>query len=466
MRDTLFALLKQPSCALRVGALWKSELRPKHDLCEAGGPLLAVDSSAFKFTYAAAPCDLPKREALMICIKLLAGVAWLIGGVMNSPKPGIAEAAQDGRGGSAAQGQAVSVFGAADGLRAFFTVADVLRRAQSGALEAFGLGLQESPYQIVTTGSYWCLRDYVTRSTSPSLLIVAAPIKRPYIWDIAPSVSAIRRCLQEGFHVYLIEWTPEADRTQNSGLDEHSKAISECVAMITRQAGGRRPYLTGHSLGGTLAGIFSALEPASVRGLVLLGAPLCFEPATSKFRDALVALLPSDVSEADSFPGSLLSYMAALAAPGTFFWSRLLDAALSVTDGRALEIHALVERWSLDEVAVPGKLVHQITQWLFRENRFCRGTLEVCGAVVGSSSLSVPTFAVVNTADEIAPLTSIKACIDAMPVTDARIIKYPGETGVGLQHLGVLVGRQAHARVWPEIIAWLKGHKPDPGCRD
>jgi hypothetical protein len=27
-----------------------------------------------------------------------------------------------------------------------------------------------------------------------------------------------------------------------------------------------------------------------------------------------------------------------------------------------------------------------------------------------------------------------------------------------LQHLGILVGRQAHARVWPEIIAWLKGH--------
>jgi polyhydroxyalkanoate synthase len=27
-----------------------------------------------------------------------------------------------------------------------------------------------------------------------------------------------------------------------------------------------------------------------------------------------------------------------------------------------------------------------------------------------------------------------------------------------LQHLGVLIGRQAHARVWPEIIAWLNGH--------
>jgi polyhydroxyalkanoate synthase len=333
----------------------------------------------------------------------------------------------------------------------------VLRRAQSEALGAFGFRPQECPYQIVASGSHWRLRDYCTQSALPALLVVAAPIKRPYIWDIAPSVSAIRRLLREGFHVYLIEWTPEADRTLNSDLDEHSKAISECVAMITSQAGSGRPYLIGHSLGGTLAGIFSALEPASIRGLVLLGAPLCFEPATSKFRDALVALLPSEISETDPFPGSLLSCMAALAAPGTFIWSRLMDAALSITDGQALETHALVQRWSLDEVALPGKLMHEIMQWLFRENRFCRGTLEICGVAVGPSRLSIPTLAVVNTEDEIAPLTSIKPCIDAMPVTDKRIINYPGETGVGLQHLGILVGRQAHARVWPEITTWLSG---------
>lgn len=339
-----------------------------------------------------------------------------------------------------------------------FTFADILRRAQSGAIGAFGLGPRECPYRIMASGTHWRLRDYAPQAPSPSLLIVAAPIKRPYIWDLAPSVSAIRRFLQEGFHVYLIEWTEEAERTQNRGLDEHSKAISECVAMITRQAGGRRPCLVGHSLGGTLAGIFSASEPASIQGLILLGAPLCFEPATSKFRDALVALLPSDVSEADPFPGSLLSCIAALAAPGTFIWSRLMDAALSVTDSRALEIHALVERWSLDEVALPGRLVHQILQWLFRENRFCREDLKVCGAVVGPSRLSVPTLVVVNTADEIAPLTSIKPCVDAMPVTDARIIEYPGEPGVVLQHLGILIGRQAHRHVWPDIIAWLNSH--------
>ncbi len=342
--------------------------------------------------------------------------------------------------------------------RAPFMIGDILRRAQSEAIGAFGLNPQECPYRIAASGTHWHLRDYAAQPTSQSLLIVAAPIKRPYIWDLAPRVSAISRCLREGFHVYLVEWVPEAGRTQNCGLDEHAKAIAECVAMITREAAGTRPYLIGHSLGGTLAAIFSALAPASIQGLILLGAPLCFEPATSKFRDALVALLPPDISEADPFPGSLLSCMAALAAPGTFIWSRLLDAALSVTDRRALEIHALVERWSLDEVPLPGKLVHQIMQWLFRENRFCRGTLEVCGTVVGPSTLSVPTLAVVNTADEIAPLTSIKPCIDALPVTDARFIEYKGEIGVGLQHLGILVGREAHGSVWPEIVSWLRAH--------
>lgn len=342
--------------------------------------------------------------------------------------------------------------------RAPFIIGDILRRAKATAIGTFGPSLNEHPYQVAASGSHWCLRDYAPQSTSPSLLIVAAPIKRPYVWDITPSVSAIGRCLNDGFHVHLIEWTPGIARTRSIGIEEHSKAISECVAMITRHDGGRRPFLIGHSLGGTLAAIHGASAPQDLEGLILLGAPLCFETGTCKFRDALVALLPTEVSEADEFPGSLLSCMAALAAPGTFIWSRLVDAALSAADRQALEIHALVERWSLDEVALPGKLVHQIMQWLFRENRFCRGTLQVYGSFVGPSTLTVPMLAVVNTADEIAPLTSIKPCLDAVPIEDAQIIEYPGEVGVGLQHLGVLVGRQAHARVWPEIIAWLKAH--------
>jgi len=342
--------------------------------------------------------------------------------------------------------------------RAQFSWTDVLRCAQGGAFEAFGLGPAECPYRILASGPHWRLRDYADQDTSSPILIVAAPIKRPYIWDLAPSVSAIRYCMRNRLHVYLLEWMPASRDIANNGLDEYGQAISECIAEITAEPRGATPFLVGHSLGGTLAAIFAALAPQSARGLVLLGAPLCFQPATSHFRDALVSLVPSALSETDPFPGSLLSHMSALASPDTFIWSRLMDTAFSIADYHALDIHGRVERWALDEVPLPGKLVHEIVEWLYRENRFCRGILKIGKTLVGPFSLSVPTLAVVNTADDVAPLASVEPFIDAMPTGNGRIIEYLGEVGVCLQHLGILVGRWAHAHVWPEIISWLNSH--------
>ncbi|HEY4774696.1 MAG TPA: alpha/beta fold hydrolase [Xanthobacteraceae bacterium] len=340
--------------------------------------------------------------------------------------------------------------------RAQFGMTDIVRRVQGDIVGAFGLGPDECPHRIMASGPHWRLREYGDHDASRALLIVAAPIKRPYIWDLAPSVSAIRHCLRHGLRVYLVEWMP-ASRKSNAGLAECARAISDCIATVA-EAAHCKPVLIGHSLGGTLAAIYGALAPESVRGLVLLGAPLCFQPATSPFRDALVSLVPPDLPDADPFPGSLLSHLSALASPSTFIWARLMDAALSVADHHAMEIHARVERWALDEVPLPGKLVHQIVEWLYRENRLCRGILQVGDACVGPATLTVPTLAVANMRDEIAPLASMKPLIDAMPIEDVGIMEYPGETGVCLQHLGILVGRQAHAQVWPQIIAWINGH--------
>jgi polyhydroxyalkanoate synthase len=345
---------------------------------------------------------------------------------------------------------------ALNALRAQFALNDILRRVQGDAAAAFGLGPSECSYQVMASGPYWRLRDYGGRGST--LLIVAAPIKRPYIWDLAPSVSAIRYCLQRGLHVCLLEWMPASRDTSCNGLDEYALAMSDCVAKVTVDARGAKPILAGHSLGGTLAAIYGAAAPDSIRALVLLSAPLCFQPNESRFRDALVSLVPPALSDADPFPGSLLSHMSALASPSTFVWSRLMDSVLSVTDPHAMDIHARVERWALDEVPLPGKLVHQIIDRLYRDNCLCRGTLKVNGTLVGPAGLSVPTRAVVNTADEVAPLVSVEAFVDAMPARDVEIIKYPGEVGVCLQHLGILVGRQAYARVWPEILSWLNSH--------
>jgi hypothetical protein len=121
-----------------------------------------------------------------------------------------------------------------------------------------------------------------------------------------------------------------------------------------------------------------------------------------------------------------------------------------------LDVHPRIERWALDEVLLPGKLVNQILQWLYREDRFCHGILTVLDRTVGPASIEIPMLAIVNVADEIAPLTSVAPFIDKMPVKDTRIVELPNEIGVCLPHLGTLVGRTPYA---------LPGAAPSVRCR-
>ncbi|MFZ1991635.1 MAG: hypothetical protein WAW96_17915, partial [Alphaproteobacteria bacterium] len=79
-----------------------------------------------------------------------------------------------------------------------YALMDIWRRAQGDALAALGYDARESDYRIIASNAFWRLREYSGSGAGPVLLIVAAPIKRPYIWDFAPSASVVRLCLQDG----------------------------------------------------------------------------------------------------------------------------------------------------------------------------------------------------------------------------------------------------------------------------
>ena len=234
--------------------------------------------------------------------------------------------------------------------------------------------------------------------------------------------------------MHLLEWRPASRDTGNYGFDDCALAISDCVTKVSAVAGGSKPFIIGHSLGGTLAAIYGAFSPESIRGLVLLGAPLCFRAEESPFRDALISLVPSQLFRRGAISGfALITHECDSFALCVRVVERLSDAALSLTDLRAMDIHLRVECWALDEVPISGRLVHQLIDWLYRENRLCsRGILQVQKALIGPINLSAPMLAVVNTADDVAPLASVKPFVEGMPTKRVQIIEYPGEQGVCL----------------------------------
>jgi len=196
---------------------------------------------------------------------------------------------------------------------------DTLRQLQGDGLGRLGLGPTECRYQIVAASARWRLRVYAGATAGPSLLIVAAPIKRPYIWDLADRVSVVRHCLRHRLRVYLLEWMWPSPGDKDAGLADYvGRSIGEAVATVTQEAGGTRPFIMGHSLGGTLAAIFTALDPPSVRGLVLLSTPLSFASGSCRFRDPIVAMVPPTLSAMEIVPGSLLSQLSVMASSDLF----------------------------------------------------------------------------------------------------------------------------------------------------
>lgn len=325
------------------------------------------------------------------------------------------------------------------------------RGLQARTLDLFGYGVHECAYDVVACGPRWRLRRYRGEATGAPLLMVPAPIKRAYIWDLAPAVSAVRFCLDRQLDVHLLEWLPPPDG--HDGIEAHAQAILTAGAAMAAETAGGAPVVIGHSLGGPLAAIACALEPTFARGLVLLAAPLSFEPGSSPFRDIVVAQ-PDRVSQDDTVPGAQFAQSCAMLSPGTFLWSRWADGALSLADPAALGLHMRIERWALDEMPLPGRLVHEIVEWLYRENRFARGTLVIGERTLGPRSLGIPLLAVVNPADEIGPRAAIEPFFARM-AGNTGIIENPVEIGVGLQHLAILAGRQAHAQTWPRIADWI-----------
>jgi polyhydroxyalkanoate synthase subunit PhaC len=335
-----------------------------------------------------------------------------------------------------------------------FAAADEMRRWYGLVLDLW-LARTETPSRLLLERSGMKLRDYGDEGNRPSLLIIPAPIKKPYIWDLTPSVSTVLACLQAQFRVYVLEW-PETPNGPDNGLAVYvDELILECAKAI-----GERAVFAGHSLGGTLATIFASRHPKHVRALILLEAPLSFSGDAGAIAN-LIRMVPATdaLRYVSAYPGTVLNALSLAASPESFLWWRWRDLLLSAGDPAALRTHLLVERWTLDEYAMPSALFADVVD-LYREDRFLRGTLLVEGQTAAPRNLTMPVLAVVDPESDVVPPSSVMPFLDALPHRNWTLLHYEPDIGVSLRHVGVLAGRNARRILWPEILAWIRTSSP------
>ena len=388
---------------------------------------------------------------------------------------------------------------------------DRSRQARGQLLERAGYGPRETAFTILHAEPGLKLRSYGGAPGGRPVLLVPAPIKRAYIWDLAPGISVVQRWLERGYRVYLAEWVPlddapagQADAADvgpdlggnngnsvsagtghdtgpgadpGTGSDTRfettvagfglagygDRLLARCRDAIRQDSGKDQVVIAGHSLGGILAAIHACLYPEAVAATVLLEAPLGFDPATDPFAP-LIKATPDARRIADAFgqvPGSFLNMMSAAAEPQAFGWERLLDRTMSMTSPQALRSHMQVERWTHDEFPLPGPLFVDLVESLYRQDAFTRGALAIGARTIGPRDLRTPLVSVFDPRSKVIPPQSVQPFHAAASSPDKLLLDYSGDIGVNLQHVGVLVGRNAHARIWPAIFDWLDAQLGD-----
>jgi polyhydroxyalkanoate synthase subunit PhaC len=347
---------------------------------------------------------------------------------------------------------------ASSALAQAFWASDDARRARGRVLDRLGFGPEPRPSRTVWRWRGWHLLAYQPANRRHgAILVVPAPIKAAYIWDLTPGSSAVERLLSTGLQVYKVIWQrPEAD-DESLGLAQYAgAALGECLDTIRAETGQTNAFLAGHSLGGTLAAIFASLYPGRVRGLIEVEAPMEFGAGRMEAALASGPHLSVIGASFGNVPGTFLNLASAYADPMSFGAQPWLDLLASSASPQKNRLHWQVRRWTLDETPMARRLFEEVGETLYRENRFAERRLRVAGRLADPGAIDMPILAVLDPRSRIVPPSSIEAYRSRTGSHDVEILEYFGDAGVMLQHVGVLVGKHAHETIWPRIADWLQ----------
>lgn len=106
-------------------------------------------------------------------------------------------------------------------------------------LDRLGFGPQTMPSRSVRSWRLAHLFAYqAANEQQPAILIVPAPIKTAYIWDLAPGSSAVERFVSAGLQVYMAVWQRPGAGDEGMGLADYAdKAICACLDEIYAETG-------------------------------------------------------------------------------------------------------------------------------------------------------------------------------------------------------------------------------------
>jgi polyhydroxyalkanoate synthase len=322
----------------------------------------------------------------------------------------------------------------------------------------------QSPSEVVYTENKLELLHYESQTEEQHrvpILITYALINKPFILDLQPDRSVVRRLLEAGHDVYLIDWNEPSRLDQHLTIHDYvERYIDNCVDVVRERSGQESINILGYCMGGTFTAMYAALHPEKVRTLGLMAAGLCFDGTggvlemwgDDEYYD------PRAVPEVfGNMPSEMLDIGFALMDPVANYVSKYVRFFDNVENDDFVENFARMERWLDEGIDVAGETYVQFLEDIYQGNKLHNNELYLDGKHVDLANIDMPVLQIMGEYDHLIPAESSKPFNEVIGSTDTEIIEYP--TG----HIGLAVSGSSHRDVWPQVAEWyLEKSATDP----
>jgi polyhydroxyalkanoate synthase len=310
----------------------------------------------------------------------------------------------------------------------------------------------QTPSEVVYTENKLELLHYESMTDEQHktpILIVYALINKPFILDLQPDRSVVRRLLEAGHDVYLVDWNEPSKLDQHLTLDDYvNRYIDNCVDVVRERSGQDSINILGYCMGGTMTAMYTALHGEKVRTLGLMAAGLCFDDTggvlelwgDDEYYD------PRDVVDVfGNVPAEMLDVGFALMDPVANYVSKYVRLYDNIENDDFVENFARMERWLGEGIDLAGEAYIQFLEDIYQENKLYNNELYLNGTHVDITDIDVPILQITGEYDHLIPSESSKPFNEVVGSTDTEVIEYP--TG----HIGLAVSGSSHRDVWPRV---------------
>lgn len=297
---------------------------------------------------------------------------------------------------------------------------------------------------------YHCPAQGKQRCKTP-LLISYALVNRIYMVDLEPERSLLRRLVENGLDVYLIDWgyPDRADRYLN--LDDYiNDYLDNCVDQVRAHANSEQINLLGICQGGAFSLCYSAIYPEKIRNLITMVTPVDFH-TPDNLLSALARQMDAELAVDcyGNLPGELLNQTFASLMPMRLGVQKYLGMPNQLQDEKAALSFLRMEKWLEDSPDLAGEAFKEFFTQFFRENRLIEGGAMIGDEPVDLQKIHQPVLNIYGSYDHLVPPAASVALKDVCGSQDYE------ELELAAGHIGVFVSGKSQTVVAPKIVEWL-----------